>query len=205
MFVKICGLTTEAAVEVAVSSGADAIGFVLTESPRQLAPGRVRELAELVPPEVLTVGVVRGVSAAGARELAVESGVGALQLHGDYPASAFDEVRDLPVRLVRAVPIDSVRGGPADGEEPRADLLLVDSPVAGSGESWDWSPTDAELLAGRRWLLAGGLRPGNVGTAVRVLRPWGVDVSSGVERERGVKDHLLIEEFVRAARAAATD
>ncbi|WP_016698595.1 phosphoribosylanthranilate isomerase [Actinoalloteichus spitiensis] len=203
MFVKICGLTTEAAVAVAVASGADAVGFVLTESPRQLAPARVRELAELVPPEVLTVGVVRGVSATEARDLAVESGVGALQLHGDYPASAFDAVRDLPVRLVRAVPIDAVRR-PGDGPEPRADLLLVDSPVAGSGESWDWSSTDAELLGGRRWLLAGGLRPGNVGTAVRVLRPWGVDVSSGVERERGVKDHVLIEEFVRAARAAAT-
>ncbi|GHJ43117.1 N-(5'-phosphoribosyl)anthranilate isomerase [Catellatospora sp. TT07R-123] len=200
MFVKVCGVRTEADVAAVVAAGADAVGFVLTDSVRRVEPGTARLLAAGVPPEVLTVGVVHGVPAAEAARLGLAAGVRAVQLHGGYPRSAFEELAGLPFQLIRATTLDAgtdVRVG-AYGE----DLLLLDSPVAGSGERWDLSLLGAAPPEGK-WLLAGGLRPDNVAEAVGAVRPWGVDVSSGVESSRGVKDHDLIHRFVAAARTAA--
>jgi phosphoribosylanthranilate isomerase len=197
VFVKLCGLRTESDVAVAVETGADAVGFVLTSSPRQIDVDLARELVAGVPGHVLTVAVVRGITAAEAGELALRTGVGALQLHGDYPKDAFDELADLPFQLVRATalgPGTDVRTG-AFGEQ----LLLIDSPVAGSGEQWDITRLDENRPTGN-WVLAGGLAPDTVVEAIRVAAPWGVDVSSGIESSRGVKDHGRMREFVAAAR-----
>lgn len=202
MFVKVCGVRTEADVATAVSAGADAVGFVFGESVRRVDVDVARRIAAGVPPHVLTVGVFGGVAATEAARLATEAGVGAVQLHGRYPRAAFEELVGLPVRLVRATALDAdtdVRVG-SYGEE----MLLLDSPVAGSGERWDLSLLDRARPQGR-WLLAGGLTPDNVAAAVGAARPWGVDVSSGVESRRGVKDHARIREFVPAARAALFD
>ncbi|GAA0608360.1 phosphoribosylanthranilate isomerase [Kutzneria viridogrisea] len=199
MFVKVCGLRTEGDVATAVSAGADAVGFVFARSPRQVDPDLARELVAGVPSQVLTVGVFAGVEAAEAARIALDTGIGAVQLHGDYPPEAFAELAGLPVRLVRATTLTAdtdVRTG-AYGE----DLLLLDSPVAGSGERWDLTVLDQARPQGQ-WLLAGGLNPGNVAGAIAAAQPWGVDVSSGVESSRGVKDHGLIREFVAAARGA---
>lgn len=197
MFVKLCGLRTESDVAVAVETGADAVGFVLTASPRQIDAGLARSLVAQVPADVLTVAVVRGISAAEAGELALRTGVRALQLHGDYPKAAFDELAHHPFQLVRATalgPGTDVRTG-AFGEE----LLLIDSPVAGSGEQWDITRLQDNRPTGT-WVLAGGLSPETVAGAIGVARPWGVDVSSGIESSRGVKDHGRMREFVAAAR-----
>ncbi|GAA1990783.1 phosphoribosylanthranilate isomerase [Kitasatospora viridis] len=200
MFVKVCGVRTPGDVAAAVEAGADAIGFVLTESVRRLDPAEARELAALVPPHVLTVAVTAGVPAAEAGRRALAAGVQALQLHGDYLHEDFAEVAALPLRLLRATALrpgtDLATG--AFGEE----FLLLDAPVAGSGARWDLSLLDAARPRGH-WLLAGGLTPANVADAIRAARPWGVDVSSGVESSRGVKDHGLIREFVANARGAA--
>ncbi|MFI6099390.1 phosphoribosylanthranilate isomerase [Lentzea sp. NPDC051213] len=198
MFVKLCGLRTESDVAVAVEVGADAVGFVLTTSPRQIDVDLARELVSSVPAHVLTVAVVRGITAAAAGEMALKTGVQALQLHGDYPREAFDELADQPFKLVRATalgPDTDVRTG-AFGEE----LLLIDSPVAGSGKQWDITRL-AERRPEGKWVLAGGLAPETVAGAIAVARPWGVDVSSGIESSRGVKDHGRMREFVAAARA----
>ncbi|MFC3890479.1 phosphoribosylanthranilate isomerase [Lentzea rhizosphaerae] len=200
MFVKLCGLRTESDVAVAVETGADAVGFVLTASPRQIDLDLAGRLVADVPADVLTVAVVRGITAAEAGEMALKTGVRALQLHGDYPKDAFDELADLPFQLVRATalgPDTDVRTG-AFGEE----LLLIDSPVAGSGEQWDITRLDENRPSGK-WVLAGGLSPETVAGAISVARPWGVDVSSGIESSRGVKDHGRMREFVAAARQAA--
>lgn len=197
MYVKLCGLRTEADVAVAVEAGADAVGFVLTTSPRQIDVDLAKKLVAEVPEHVLSVAVVRGIPAAEAGELAARAGVGALQLHGDYPREAFAELEGL--RLVRATalgPDTDVRTG-AFGEE----LLLIDSPVAGSGEQWDITKL-AERRPSGNWLLAGGLSPETVAGAIGVARPWGVDVSSGIESSRGVKDHGRMREFVAAARGS---
>lgn len=197
MFVKLCGLRTESDVAVAVEAGADAVGFVLTTSPRQIDADLARSLVAAVPEHVLTVAVVRGITAAEAGELARVTGVKALQLHGDYPKEAFDELADQPFQLVRATalgPGTDVRTG-AFGEE----LLLIDSPVAGSGEQWDITKLQDNRPTGK-WVLAGGLAPETVVEAISVAQPWGVDVSSGIESSRGVKDHGRMREFVAAAR-----
>jgi phosphoribosylanthranilate isomerase len=196
VFVKLCGLRTESDVAVAVGTGADAVGFVLTSSPRQIDVDLACRLVAEVPADVLTVAVVRGITAAEAGEMALKTGVRALQLHGDYPKEAFDELAGLPFGLVRATalgPGTDVRTG-AFGEE----LLLIDSPVAGSGEQWDITRLQDNRPTGR-WVLAGGLDPETVAGAIGVAQPWGVDVSSGIESSRGVKDHGRMREFVAAA------
>jgi phosphoribosylanthranilate isomerase len=194
MFVKVCGLRTEADVAAAVSAGADAIGFLFSRSPRRIDPATARSLVA-VAGSVLTVGVFAGVPASAVRAIAAEAGVGAVQLHGDYRKDAFTEVADPAWQLIRAVPFSApdLRVG-AYGE----DMLLVDAPRAGSGQAWDYASVGEQ--AGR-WLLAGGLTPTTVAAAIRGAAPWGVDVSSGVESSRGVKDHGLIAEFVAAARS----
>jgi phosphoribosylanthranilate isomerase len=211
MFVKVCGLRTEADVAVAVAAGADAIGFVLAPSPRQVTPAQAGRLAAAAPERVLTVGVFAGMAAAEAGRTALAAGLGAVQLHGaGYGPAAFAELAPLPLKLIRATALAAgggEGGGYGDGQPPLQagawgeDMLLLDSPVAGSGRRWDL----AALAAGRpqgRWLLAGGLEPGNVAAAIGQARPWGVDVSSGVESRRGVKDHGRIRAFMAATRAA---
>ncbi len=162
-----------------------------------------RALAERVPEEVLTVGVFRGQPVAEVRALAEASGVRAVQLHGDEGRDHYDALRPGGWTLIRAT---SLEGGPAAGPAPRCgalgeDYLLLDAPAPGSGRPWDWSDEAFTPPAGR-WILAGGLDPSNVRDAVRVTAPWGVDVSSGVEVRRGVKDPVAIGEFVAAARSA---
>jgi phosphoribosylanthranilate isomerase len=197
VYVKICGLTDPGHVDAAVEAGADAIGFVLTRSPRRVTPERAAELAARVPPEVLTVGVFRGEDPATVREAALAAGVRAIQLHGRHPHADFMALKDLGLTLIRAVDAEAdLRCGAYDES-----LLLVDAPRAGSGEPWDWSAVRGRPTG--QWLLAGGLSPANVGEAVAAARPWGVDVSSGVESAPGVKDPALISAFVTAARAAA--
>lgn len=193
---KICGLRTAADVACAVEAGADAVGFVLSESPREVSRAEAAELAGAVPSHVLTVGVFKGVPVAEIRAAVAETGIRAVQLHGSgYAQEDFDALRDLPVKLIRAISLK-------DGETPRVgdrgeDLLLLDSPQAGSGETWDWSKLSTPDGA---WLLAGGLSPDNVAEAAAAVKPWGVDVSSGVESSRGVKDQNLIRAFLAAAR-----
>ncbi len=199
MFVKLCGLRTASDVRAAVSAGADAIGLVLTESVRRVEVESARRLVAEIPPEVLTVAVVSGVDATEAGRLSMAAGVAAVQLHGRYPRAAFKELSALPLRLIRAttLAVDTDVTVTAFGE----DMLLLDSPVAGSGSRWDLSLLERARPEGH-WLLAGGLEPANVAEAIALARPWGVDVSSGIESRRGVKDHGLMREFVAAAKAA---
>lgn len=198
MFVKICGLSTPDTVAAAVEAGADALGFLLVRSPRQVTPETARRLAAEVPPHVLTVGVVTGIGVAEARELVQAAGLRALQLHGDYSRADFAAVSDLGLTLLRAVSYEApdLRVG-AYGE----DLLLVDATEPGSGGAWDYASLRGREL-GRDWLLAGGLAVDTVTEAIRRSGAPGVDVSSGVESSRGVKDPALIRDFIAAARQA---
>ncbi|MFI6179631.1 phosphoribosylanthranilate isomerase [Nonomuraea sp. NPDC051191] len=193
MYVKICGLSEPEHVEAAVEAGADAIGFVLTRSPRRVTPERAAELAAAIPAHVLTVGVFRGEAPETVRAAALASGVRAVQLHGNHPHADFTALKDLGRPLVRAVDAAAdLRCGAHD-----EDLLIVDAPRPGSGEPWDWAAVRGRPSG--RWMLAGGLDPSNVAEAVEAAGPWGVDVSSGVETAPGVKDSALIRAFLRAA------
>ncbi|MFJ9823853.1 phosphoribosylanthranilate isomerase [Streptomyces sp. NPDC101160] len=202
MFVKVCGLATTADIDVAVEAGADAIGLVISgTSVRGLEREHAARLAAHAPAGVLSVLVVNDTPAVEAAGLARELGVGALQLHGGhYGAEDFAAAARVFPRLWRATSLKErpdTRVG-AHGEE----VLLLDSPRAGSGARWDLSLLDGARPEGT-WLLAGGLDPENVAEAIAQGRPWGVDVSSGVESAPGVKDHDRIRAFVAAAKAAA--
>ncbi|TDU77504.1 phosphoribosylanthranilate isomerase [Streptomyces sp. KS 21] len=195
LFVKICGLKTGPDVDVAVAAGADAVGFVFAPgSPRTIGAAEARELAARVPDSVLTVGVFRGQSVEEVRRLAEESGVRGVQLHGDEGPEYYEALRAEGRTLLRAT-AEHVKGCGEYGE----DLLLIDAPDPGSGKPWNWASQEFTAPEGR-WLLAGGLNPGNVREAVATTGAWGVDVSSGVERERGVKSPDLIRAFIEAAR-----
>ncbi|MFG1707300.1 phosphoribosylanthranilate isomerase [Nonomuraea sp. M3C6] len=197
MYVKICGLSEPEHVATAVEAGADAIGFVMTRSPRRVTPERAAELAALVPGHVLTVGVFRGEHPDAVRAAALTSGVRGVQLHGRHPHGDFTALKDLGRCLVRAVDAEAdLRCGAYD-----EDLLIVDAPHAGSGQPWDWAAVRGRPSG--RWMLAGGLTPANVTEAVAAAEPWGVDVSSGVETSPGVKDPALIRAFLETVRRGA--
>jgi phosphoribosylanthranilate isomerase len=183
-WIKICGLSTPETVDVAVDAGADAVGFVFAAgSPRTVTADRAKELVERVP-----VGIASAV------------GLTTLQLHGKESATDFARARDAGFFTIRAVAAEDYL---AETPEQRAaydhDLLLLDAAVPGSGRLID----PATLADGidEAWILAGGLTPANVVAAVESLDPDGVDVSSGVESERGVKDAAKIRAFVEAVRS----
>ncbi|REE96416.1 phosphoribosylanthranilate isomerase [Thermomonospora umbrina] len=190
MFVKVCGLRAMSDVDAAVAAGADAVGFVFAPSPRRVDAATARDLGGRVPEGVLTVGVFRDQPLAEVLSLVEASGVRAVQFHGDEPRSFYEALPDHV--LIRAV------GEVVELGEYGEDMLLLDAPTPGGGVAWQWT---APERAGR-WLLAGGLDPENVVAAIGATRPWGVDVSSGVEVRRGVKSPELITRFVQAAKSA---
>lgn len=204
MLVKICGLSTAASARVAVTAGAGAIGVVMSpRSPRHVTPAQaldVVDAARAANPAVLTVLVTAELAVADAVREALAAGVDAVQLHGPrYRRADLASVAAAGLVPWRAVSLadDPTPVVGAHGE----DVLLLDAPVPGSGETWDLTLLGEHRPEGR-WLLAGGLTPANVADAVRAVRPWGVDVSSGVESSRGVKDDGLVRAFVEAALAA---
>ena len=193
LWIKICGLRTAAAIEVAAAAGANAVGFVFHDaSPRNLSLAAARELQRAVPAGVERVAVFLHPSQALVDAVLAAIEPDWLQTDtGDLPGLRLPEgQRVLPVLRVGAVDAAALPG-----------RILFESARSGAGECADWRA--AAALAGTTELvLAGGLHPANVAEAVRTVRPFGVDVSSGVERERGLKDAQLIREFIRAAREA---
>ncbi|WP_427128972.1 phosphoribosylanthranilate isomerase [Pseudarthrobacter sp. S9] len=199
MFVKVCGLSTPESVRTAVESGADAVGFVLTRSPREVTPAQARNLLACVPAGLPAVGVFRHETAADAVAVAREADLAWVQLHGDRSPADVRTVHDAGMKVIRAV---TMSAAPEAFEDWGEELLLIDAAVPGSGEAWDYSSVRALGLEGRRWLLAGGLDPANVARAAAEAGAWGMDVSSGVESSRGVKDLAKIREFVKAAKSS---
>lgn len=200
MFVKICGITTEDDALLAVAMGADALGFVLAPSTRQVSPSVVADIVKRVPPEIATVGVFRDQSPERVVETINATRLVGAQLHGTESAEQVAWVR----RRVRLVIKGMPAGSPAVPQASRykADVLLLDAPDPGSGQLFDWRLTD-DVPAGVRLMLAGGLTPDNVADAIALARPWGVDVSTGVEAEPGRKDPRKLRAFIAAAKAAA--
>lgn len=212
--IKICGLTREQDVDTAVMAGADAVGFVLyPHSPRFVGPERAGELARRLPPFVAPVLLF-----VNASPEYIAQGVAAvpnalLQFHGDEtPADCLAAGRPF-LRAARIPP------GPAGADFDllkyakdfaAAQAILLDAHVegyGGGGQSFDWNvfPWSHPLLnASSRLVLSGGLTPANVTDGIRLVRPWAVDVSSGVEASKGIKDADKIHAFVAAVRAADT-
>ena len=202
MFVKICGTTNEEDALLATALGADAVGFVFAPSRRQVRPDDVRDIVKRLPTDVVTVGVFVNERPQHVVEVVNRTGLHAVQLHGSEPLS---EVRWIRERVQFVIQGYSA-GDPAlsAAANSPADVVLVDSPNPGSGKVFDWQLADG-VPGGVRLLLAGGLTPENVTEAIRRVRPWGVDVATGVESAPGLKDPRKLRRFIEAARAAEDD
>jgi phosphoribosylanthranilate isomerase len=202
IFVKICGVTTEADALLAVGMGASAVGFVFAPSPRQMAPAAVADIVKRLPHETVTVGVFRDEAPQRVIEIANQIGLQAVQLHG---VESVEDTRWIASRA--ACTIKAFSAGHRNIErfaEYGAEFLMIDGNSPGSGELFDWRLAEG-VVDPRRLIVSGGLRPDNVGAAIAHLHPWGVDVCSGVEASPGVKDPGKLRQFVAAAHAASRD
>ena len=210
--IKICGLRDVETALVAAEAGADYVGFVFVErSPRFIAADAAKSIVSQLPGSVTPVALVNHLTHRGQFfQLAHESGMTLFQLHGrEVPALAatieqFKLWRALPAEKAADQDLIEAWSGHANVE-----ALLWDAPTSpdnplggGSGHTSDWAWLGKHLPTARPSILAGGLTPDNVGEAIRTVRPWAVDVSSGVESSRGVKDPAKIADFCAAVRAA---
>ena len=196
VFVKVCGMRDAASVAAAVEAGANAIGFVFAESVREISPAEARAVAQDVPAHVQRVAVMRHPSDAEWQAVLREFAPDVLQTDAEDFASL-----DVPDDVVRW-PVLRQRTGERFDELP--EVFVYEGALSGTGKTVDW--TQAAVIARQgRMILAGGLDAGNVATAIRTVRPWGVDASSGLESSPGIKDMERIKKFISAVRAAEND
>lgn len=202
--VKICGLTRAEDVRAATEAGADAVGFVFADSPRRISIETAARLSRYVPGGVLRVGLFMDQPRAEIEQVVRSVPLDMLQFHG---AETEQQCVLFKLPWLKAVAMqDAGSIERAERDFPRAEGLLLDSHAkgrrGGSGERFDWSLSRPS--AKRIW-LAGGLNADNVAEAIRVFRPFAVDVSSGVESAPGIKDAARISDFIRAVRAAENE
>jgi phosphoribosylanthranilate isomerase len=218
LWVKICGNTSAADALLAVEAGADAVGFVFAPSPRRVTESEAAGIGSRLPKTVETIGVFVDATVEEIYAAVRMCHLTGVQLHWDAAA-------DLPARLksrlgqhlrvLRVVHFDegaakrATAQAAAYADDPHVDGLLIDSrtttAAGGTGVAYNWkraAKTMFKNAQARRLVVAGGLTPENVGEAIAVLQPWGVDVVSGVEAEPGRKDAAKVREFVKRARAA---
>ena len=202
--IKICGVKDQATALACADAGADAIGLVFVESsPRFIEPQEAASVMGVLPPFVASVGLFQNPTLDDFMEVEQICPTTYTQLHGTEPVKL---VRQCGPLLFKAVQYDAETIADAlrlwDGVE-EVDAILVDGSPGGEGEVFDWQGlARAATGVSTPIILAGGLTPDNVDEAIRVVRPYAVDISSGVERERGVKDHDLIRAFCDRVRQA---
>lgn len=223
IWVKICGNTSLTDARLAVNAGADAVGLVFAPGPRQVTASEAAAIVRHLPATVEKIGVFVDASLEEIYAAVRMCGLTGVQLH-------FAAAPDLPAKLrerlgkeigagLRILRVVHLEAGAADriaeqidryAQDPQVDAILVDSrtdtAVGGTGVTFDWTEARNTVFSDaqeRKLIAAGGLNPANVAQAVATLRPWGVDVSSGVEAAPGRKDPGKVKEFVTWARAAS--
>ncbi len=200
--VKVCGITSAEDAAVAVEAGADALGFVFaSESPRTVTSERAADIAAMLPPFVWTVGVFVDQRIDDVLRIARDARLHAVQLHGNEPSEYSARI---PLPVIRAIRVRNADALNIIGRYPARAFLLdayVEGQPGGTGKTVAWDLA-AEVAGKAPIILSGGLRPETVGAAVRRVRPFGVDVSSGVERAPGLKDHRKLKEFIAHVREA---
>jgi len=200
--IKVCGIKDIETAYAAVEAGADSIGFVFVRSsPRFIEPEAATEIMASLPPMISTVGVFMNHSLDAFMEIEELCPTTHSQLHGNEDVKLVKQCGPA-IKGIRFDP-DTIAKDLQRWTIDEVEAFLVDGPLAGSGESFDWNLLAPYMEAAERPVfLAGGLTPQNVGDAIRSCRPYAVDVSSGVERERGVKDIELIQRFCEAVQQA---
>jgi phosphoribosylanthranilate isomerase len=217
LWIKICGNTSLEDALVAVEAGADAVGFVFAPSPRRVTAAEVAAITPQLPDAVEKIGVFVDAALDEIVATVRECGLTGVQLHFAASPGLPAKLRDLlgaELRILRVVHFgeQATEQAAVIAEDPNVDAVLVDSRTAaatgGTGVAFDWEAASATLFQNskvRKRVAAGGLHPGNVATAIAMLRPWGVDAVSGVESAPGCKDAEKVREFVARARAASRD
>ena len=206
MEVKICGITECEDALMAVKLGAGALGFIFAPSPRRILPEKVRCIISAIPPFVKTVGVFVNEEAAAIRELINYCGLDLVQLHGDEPP---DFCRALMPYTIKAVRIRGDSGPPmCSAYQTNVRALLLDTYVkdkaGGTGKTFDWQLAIKIKEAGIPVILSGGLGPANIEEAIRVVRPYAVDVNSGVEDRPGKKSYRMMKELMEKVQIVET-
>ena len=202
--VKICGITNEQDARVAVEAGADALGFIMyRKSPRFVEAAVVKRIIDGLPPFVAAVGVFVNEDASVVRRLMDECGLTLAQLHGDESAAYCEGLGRPSMKALRLKDRGTFLALAEFQGRANVRAFVVDAfsdhAYGGTGQTVDWTLA-AEAARASRILLAGGLTPDNVAEAIRLVRPYGVDVSSGVEVRPGQKDHAKVQAFIQAAR-----
>ena len=198
--IKICGITNSEDARAAIQAGADALGFNFYEpSPRYLTPETCADIVSKMPPFVSPIGIFVNESVERVNAIASSCELSAVQLHGDESPEYCEKVDGKIIKAIR-VRDDSWQ---QDMEEYPVAAVLLDTytpdKYGGTGTTFDWNLIGTSAS---RIILSGGLDPQNVSPAVQSIRPFGVDTSSGVERQPGLKDHEKIRQFVTAVRRA---
>ena len=201
--VKICGITNVADARFAVREGADALGVIFAKSPRQVDGAAAKKIVRAAGPLTAVIGVFVDAPVEKMLRLAGQCGISAIQLHGDESAHTVRELQKRGFRVIKALRV----GQGADLRKINAlpaDMFLFDTAHAGkfggTGRSFDWEHLK-KLELRVPWMVSGGLDPANVKKLLSVLRPYGVDVSSGVEKAPGKKSQKLVKEFIRNAKS----
>jgi phosphoribosylanthranilate isomerase len=199
--VKICGITRGEDALAAAAAGADAVGLVFADSPRQVDTDRAHRIVALLPPFIKVVGLFVNAPAARVREVLGQVPLDLLQFHGAESPEDCRQYGRPYIKAIRMAP--GVDVAAEAGRYPEACGILLDAydpqAAGGTGASFDWTRVPRDL--GRPLILAGGLTPENVAQAVRQVRPYAVDVSSGVESSKGIKDAARIAAFIRNAKS----
>ncbi len=196
--VKICGITNREDAQAAVAAGADALGFVFADSPRRVSAARARQIVDGLPPFITAVGVFVDAAMEQVQQTREQAGLDLVQLHGEEPPEYCERFQG---RVLKRFPVyvdDTPKRLRArmQGYDVRAYLL---DPGAGSGQTFRWEiAREIELPL----IVAGGLTAENVAEVVQIVRPYGVDVSSGVEVAPGKKDPDRVAAFVQAVKEA---
>lgn len=202
MRIKICGITNLVDAEVAVRYGADALGFIFHEpSPRYISPMQVSEITKRLPPFVNVTGVFVNAKTNDILEMAKMCLLDTIQLHGEEEPDSCRVIMESGYKVIKAVRVKDEGSLSMLSLYPLVSAFLLDSysreVYGGSGEKFDWTLARKAKEYGEI-ILAGGLTPENVGEAIREVGPYGVDVSSGVEKGPGIKDPLKLKAFFEA-------
>jgi phosphoribosylanthranilate isomerase len=203
--VKICGITNPEDALAAVDFGADALGFLFfQESPRYISGDHAASIIRQLPPFITTVGVFVNEKPEQIQNIVLRTGIDAIQLHGDEPPA----LCTLSRRVIKAIRVKSLESlDPLIGYQGKVSAFLLDTYTSdafgGTGRIFNWDIASYAKQFGRI-ILAGGLTPDNVAEAVRQVTPYGVDVSSGVESQKGKKDHAAMKAFIRKAKGLQT-
>lgn len=203
--VKICGITNIEDALAAVEAGADMLGFVFADSPRRVDVETAKRIAADLPPSISAVAVFAGQSREEVCDVMQSAGLSIAQIHGDISLPE-EDVRWQIIRALRVKTDSDVRSTPDDPLFGSSWAVLLDAHVeglmGGTGKTFDWDLAVQAKSLGKPIILAGGLTPGNVEEAIRKVRPYAVDVSTGVEASPGRKDHPKLKEFIQNAKRA---